>query len=94
LIDAGRDFDWVVGDEIVIASTDFEHKHAETFRITAVDLLTSTFTLNTTAIYRHVSGVETVPTPAGGTEEFPMRAEVGLLTRNILIQGDEENSIS
>jgi hypothetical protein len=44
-------------------------------------------------LYRHYSAVENYesPTVADGID-FPMRAEVGLLTRNIKIQGDEEYS--
>ena len=38
--------------------------------------------------FRHYSALETY-----GGKDFPMRAEVGLLTRNIVIQGDE-NSVN
>lgn len=36
--------------------------------------------------YKHYSAVETY-----GTHNIPMRAEVGVLTRNIIIQGDENS---
>lgn len=34
--------------------------------------------------YRHFSAIETF-----GSENFVMRAEVGLLTRNIVVKGDD-----
>lgn len=77
--------DWEMGDDVVIASTSFDHYEAETFRIVEV-LGNNQYRLNTTAQYKHYSEVETY-----GNIDFPMRAEVGLLTRNILIQGDENS---
>ena len=35
-VPAGKTFDWKVGEEIVIASTDFAGRHAEKRTITAV----------------------------------------------------------
>jgi hypothetical protein len=81
--------DWQVGEEIVIASTDYEMEHAETRLITAVSTDKKTLTLSSALKYKHYSAVETY-----GSEDFPMRCEVGLLTRNVKIQGSvdsEEN---
>jgi hypothetical protein len=53
---------------------------AEVKTITAVSADFRTLTLDTPLIYKHYSAVETY-----GTEFFPMKVEVGLLSRNILI---------
>lgn len=50
--DAG---DWTVGDEIVIASTSFNHYEAE--RRTIIGVSGNTITLNATLKYQHFSGV-------------------------------------
>jgi len=70
--------DWVIGEELVIASTDFDMNQAETRHITAVSLNRKTLTLDKPLKYLHYSAVETY-----GDHQFPMRAEVGLLTRNV-----------
>lgn len=44
----------------------------------------NTITIDSPLIYKHYSAVETY-----GTDQFPMKVEVGLLTRNIVIQGEE-----
>jgi hypothetical protein len=36
-IESGKNFDWKVGDEIVIASTDFEGSHAEKRTISEIE---------------------------------------------------------
>lgn len=73
--------DWLAGDRIVVASTDFDPLQAEELVITAVQ--GNTVTLQAVLRYRHY----------GETQSFAgrvldQRAEVGLLTRHIVIQGD------
>ena len=85
-------FDWAIGEEIVIASTSFDHREAETRFITGVgfDAADSTkpkLTLGSPLIYKHYAATETY-----GTDTIDMRAEVGLLTRNVKYQGDPETS--
>ena len=77
--------DWEVDEEIVIASTDFNHNHAERRKITAVS--GNTFTVDRSFNHQHVSVVETY-----GTNELKMEAEVGLLTRNIKMKGDDSST--
>jgi len=48
--------DWQVGEEIVIASTDFDHNQAERRTIAAVN--GKTLTLNQSLNYQHFAGVE------------------------------------
>ena len=81
--------DWLVGEQIVIASTDHNQYHSESLVIIDVSLDTPVF--NTTTItfwtslnYEHYAGIQIID---GVT--FEMRAEVALLSRNIIVQGDD-----
>lgn len=73
--------DWAIGEEIVIAGTNFNNHEAETRVITAVDGAILSF--DQPLEHKHISVA-----PTFGGVEIPMRAEVGLLTRNIVFQGD------
>ena len=88
----GVALDWQVGEKIVIASTDFNGRHAEQREIVAITSTTtdSVITLDEPLEYKHFAGVETVGT--GADDFIEMRAEVGLLTRNVKYQGDPETS--
>lgn len=80
--------DWSVGDRIAIASTDFEHYHSEDRYITSISADKKTLTLNSPLKYRHFGVIETY-----GTSKFPMQAEVGLLTRNIVFRGSTDEVV-
>ena len=79
---------WNIGDEIVIASTDFDAHQAEKRTITAINGLV--LTLNAPLEYMHF-GVEQIYN--NGTKNIILdeRAEVGLLTHNLKIQGDNSS---
>jgi len=79
--------DWVAGEHIAIASTSFEAREAEERVIASVDDTRMIITLTEPLDYKHYSGV-----PEFGDESIEMRAEVGLLTRNVKYQGDPETS--
>ena len=84
--------DWKTGEEIVIASTDYDHTHAERRFITAVQANpngTMTVTLNNNLIYTHESTVSTY-----GQDSLTIKAEVGLLTRNIKMHGDATSQLN
>jgi hypothetical protein len=70
---------WKVGDRIVLASTDFEPRQAETRHITAVN--GNTLTLDQPLKYMHFGEI------TFGVDE---RGEVGLLTRNIKVQASAD----
>src|SRR5690554_1248384 len=70
---------WRVGDEIVLASTDFDHKQAERRTIAAID--GNVITLDRPLEYMHFGEI------TYGVDE---RGEVGLLTRNIRIRASED----
>ena len=71
--------EWRVGDEIVLASTDFDPRQAETRHIAAIR--GNTITLNQPLQYMHYG--ET-------TFDVDERGEVGLLTRNIKVQASAD----
>ena len=81
--------DWEIGEEIVIASTDFSGRHAEKRTITGVSNQDTNpvITFDTALLYKHYAGVETY-----GDDTLEMRAEVGLLSRRVKYRGDEETS--
>ncbi|XP_071488092.1 fibrocystin-L-like [Diadema antillarum] len=79
------DTDWVVGDEIVVTSTSFEAWQTETFRISSKSD-SRTFGLNGTFAYKHSVESGTV-----NGKSYHIAAEVGLLSRNIVIEGNDYN---
>ncbi len=88
------ELNWTVGDKIVVTSTDYDYLQFS--RATISDIIdvgdgTSVLALDQPLSYRHFGEIETyqVPTPEGGFTEksLDMRAEVALLSRNIVIQG-------
>lgn len=82
-----KEVTWKVGDEIVIASTGHRHsqRENEVRRIAAVSADGKTLTLTEALEYTHLGVTVTLP---DGTE-FEGRAEVGLLTRNIVVRGSQ-----
>jgi len=74
---------WRVGDRIVLASTDYNPRQAEVRTIQAI--AGNTLTLDAPLKYPHFGEV---------TFGVDQRGEVGLLTRNILIRGDDSSSSS
>jgi hypothetical protein len=70
---------WQVGDEIVLASTDYNPRQAETRFIAAID--GDTITLNQPLDYMHFGRI---------TFDVDERGEVGLLTRNIKVQASDD----
>jgi len=70
---------WRVGDEIVLASTDYNPRQAERRTIAAIS--GNSITLDKKLDYMHFGKI---------TFDVDERGEVGLLTRNIKIQGSED----
>jgi hypothetical protein len=84
---------WAVGDEIVIASTTFEMNEAETRTIVAVSGDQRTVTLDSPLTYTHFGELQNYNDGAGTNYTLDERAEVGLLSRNIKIQGDADSAV-
>jgi cell migration-inducing and hyaluronan-binding protein len=76
VLDAGG---WRAGDEIVLASTDFDPHQAERRTVTAI--AGNTITLDRPLEYMHFGEI---------TYGVDQRGEVGLLTRNIRIQASDD----
>ncbi|XP_066276424.1 fibrocystin-L-like [Branchiostoma lanceolatum] len=74
--------DWQVDEEIVITSTSFDAWQTETFKIADVSADGRTLTLNSSLAFEHIYHSDTV-----NGKSYTMAAEVGLLTRNIRIEG-------
>ncbi|XP_061597205.1 fibrocystin-L-like isoform X1 [Cololabis saira] len=83
---------WKPGDQIVVASTGHRHsqKENEVRRIVAVSADGTTLTLDQPLTYGHLGVSVTLP---DGTV-FEGRAEVGLLTRNVVVRGSQHQEWS
>ncbi|CAD8069993.1 unnamed protein product [Paramecium primaurelia] len=77
---------WLVGDEIIITSSNQAQSEVEVKKIVSISSDKRTLTLNETLNYIH----ETVSEHFDGVE-FSRKVEVGCLTRTIRIQGDQMN---
>jgi hypothetical protein len=84
---------WVAGDEIAIASTSYNPREGERKFITAIDNTNPdkpVLTLDSPLEFRHYAEDYEV-----GTQEprefIPMRAEVGVLTRNVKFRGADDS---
>ena len=82
----GDPLDWQVGEEIVIASTNFSGRDAEQRTIESITNVDTNpvITFTEPLIFKHYAGIQYF-----GDDFIEMRAEVGLLTRNVKYQGDE-----
>lgn len=81
-----KNSNWKVGDEIVIAPSRLSWNEGEKKTITAIS--NGVITLNSNLKYPHIGEVKSYTRKDGKTWEGDMRAEVGLLTKSIKIQGD------
>src|SRR5690606_9840218 len=70
---------WQVGDQIVLASTDYDPRQAEVRSIAAIN--GNSLTLDQPLEYMHFGKI---------TFDVDQRGEVGLLSRNIKVQASED----
>ena len=70
---------WVAGDQLVLASTDFDLNQAEV--VTVEQCFGRSCNVTGNILYSHFGEIDS---------DVDMRGEVGLLSRNILIQGEME----
>lgn len=82
-----EDVDWKAGEYIVIAPTGFTIDETEKVQILSVEADKRTINLVNPLQYKHYAAVE-----SHGTDTIEMRAEVGLLTRNVVYRGDETSA--
>lgn len=81
--------DWKAGDEIVIVSSRTDWNEAEKRTISAVSSNSKVVTLSSNLNYPHVGVVKSYTDNSGARSwDADLRAEVGLLSHNIKIQGN------
>lgn len=83
---------WNVGDEILIVSSRKNWNEAEKRSITAISGGGTVLTLNAVLNYPHKGVVKTYTDGGARTWTADLRAEVGLLTHNIKVQGDASST--
>jgi hypothetical protein len=78
---------WRVGDEIVIATTSHHHSQIENEKhmIASISADNTTLTLERALSYTHIGITETL-----GGVNVDFRAEVGLLTHNVVVRGHRD----
>lgn len=79
--------DWNVGDEIVVTSTTVEPQQTEKFIITGISQNGKNLTLGSALQYKHIAETHTA-----GNWSYTLAAEVGLLTRNLVVEGADNPS--
>ena len=75
---------WRTGQEIIIVSTDFDFEQTEQRRIRSIS--GTSIGLDTPLAYTHFGELQEF-----GGRVLDERGEVGLISRNIIIQGDESS---
>ncbi|WP_239373459.1 G8 domain-containing protein [Frankia sp. Cj5] len=79
---------WRTGDLIVVASSDLDVNHKERVTVAGVSADGRTITIDRPLAHRHAS-IVTAQTSGGETRSVEERAEVGLLSHNIVITGPD-----
>ncbi|XP_069076730.1 fibrocystin-L-like isoform X2 [Pleurodeles waltl] len=78
--------DWMVGEDIVITTTSYDARQTETRRIVDVSHDRRILTLNQSLSFGHIAETHQV---AGTNVSYTLAADVGLLSRNIKIIGED-----
>uniref|UniRef100_A0A672GWY5 Polycystic kidney and hepatic disease 1 (autosomal recessive)-like 1 n=1 Tax=Salarias fasciatus TaxID=181472 RepID=A0A672GWY5_SALFA len=78
--------DWQVGDEVVVSTTSYNPWETEKHTITAVSADGRTLTLSQPLTHTHIGETHSV---SGSSYSYTLAADVGHLTRNIKIIGQE-----
>jgi hypothetical protein len=86
----------VAGDEIAIASTSYNGREADRKFIKSIDITDVNkpiITLDSPLEFRHYAE-DYKPSPIDNPNDvISMRAEVGVLTRNVVFRGNPEDSV-
>ncbi|MEE6507574.1 hypothetical protein FKM82_026763 [Ascaphus truei] len=78
--------DWQVGEDIVITTTSYDAWQTETRKIINISSDGRNLTLNSSLAFNHIAETHTVPNT---TINYTLAADVGLLSRNIKIIGQD-----
>jgi len=79
--------DWTVGSYIIIASTDLIKEHVEEVIIVGTDVTKHIIYIDRPLLWKHLGETRDY----GNGYTIDMRAEVGLISRNVVVQGDENS---
>ncbi len=89
---------WDIGDKIVVASSTSLQRETETRIITSISNDGRTIQLNAPLLFDHYADILSYVNGKTGNEyrewEVDMRTEVGLLSRNLTIEGDQSSEVS
>ena len=85
-----KDFakNWHPGDSIAILSSRLNMEEAEIKTIKSISNSNKELTLNTSIKYPHIGNLHSYTSPSNKTWNVDIRAEVGMLSKSIKIQGD------
>ncbi|KAM9737277.1 LOW QUALITY PROTEIN: PKHD1 like 1, tandem duplicate 1 [Menidia menidia] len=78
--------DWQAGDEIAVSTSSYDARETEKHRISAVSADGRVLTLSRPLSHTHTGDTHSV---AGTSFSYTLAADVGLLTRNIKVEGAE-----
>lgn len=84
----GKDLDWVQGDRIAIADNSFDSMRSDERIIESYDKITGELVVDRAFDFYHWGHSESTELKYG----FDMRGEVTLLTRNIVVRGDDDKN--
>ena len=90
-VDTGSGLNWAVGDRLVIGSSSTKKENIDEAVIKTVDKNSGTITLEAPLEHFHYGAAAALSVTGGG--DLDMRAEVGNLTRNIVIEGSDEGGL-
>ena len=85
----GTGLDWFAGDLLGFAATALQWKQSEQATVKSYNSVTGDLVINTPLFYYHFGAAASTGANYQGLD---MRGEVVLLSRNIVIQGDNSNS--
>eukprot|EP00210_Caulerpa_lentillifera_P009344 g8908.t1 len=78
---------WNVGDQIVLASTSYDFRETEELTILQVSENGRSLTITPTLKHKHLA-----ERLSYGIKTIEIKAEVGVLTRNVVVRGDSESA--
>lgn len=96
LISLSERVNWKIGQSIILTSTQRDLEQTEVLTIKAISSDQLQIQVEEPIVYEHYAGTHSYDNGKSGNAHqswtVNMSAEVGLLSRNIIIQGDEESS--
>eukprot|EP00007_Cunea_sp_BSH-02190019_P009900 CAMPEP_0174228976 /NCGR_PEP_ID=MMETSP0417-20130205/58_1 /TAXON_ID=242541 /ORGANISM="Mayorella sp, Strain BSH-02190019" /LENGTH=3668 /DNA_ID=CAMNT_0015306471 /DNA_START=321 /DNA_END=11327 /DNA_ORIENTATION=- len=87
--------DWPLGAQLLVTTTSFSYEHAEVHTLVARSADSRTLTLQASLAHQHygAAGSPYTPDAAQPGLQAELRAEVALLSRNVVVQGSPTTSL-